>query len=160
MIDPERNALYEAIARRFGMTAEEIGKFVKAIVCFELDPIIAEGEPFMFNDPRTTAFDDANFYALNDRVPKPDDDVDLMESLKQWQKDSVAMRRLCEHHGDELTFETVARIFLQNAAWVEFWAVRHPLGETRERYSALARAAEPDTAEMLEMQARMARRSA
>jgi len=153
-LDEERRQrlleLYQDIAKRFGMSLIDVDRVTRAIVLMELDPIMAEGEPFMFKSQEARQpIGDGPYYifwTLNERVPRPDDNVDLKVALKEFKRDCGVINDLLEFHAAELSFEMVARIHVQSLQWMEFWSRRHPDAERRAAYAAVIERAEPETA--------------
>lgn len=97
---PSDREVIEDLSRRYGLSINLIVALVRAELIAEIDPIEPTGEVFLFQSQRDRheAFGDRagdfNFYSFNTSIPEPDDNVDLLVALKEFNRDIEHMRRL------------------------------------------------------------------
>jgi hypothetical protein len=119
--------LFEAVKRETGATIKEICAVGRAIILSDLDPIKAEGEPFIWPKPP-----EPDFWWINPSVPAPDANVCVIEALNHWMTDTDACKRVLDV--DDSTEATV-RVLRNTISWLRFWSVRARTVELRGWYA-------------------------
>jgi hypothetical protein len=97
-------------------------QMMREIILNAIDPIIALGEPFRFEEREPNEIGE---------VPKPWAQVDLAEAWDVAQVDAEACRVLLE---EDYSVEAALSVYRNTIGWLRFWSVRFPNGEWRERF--------------------------
>jgi hypothetical protein len=97
-------------------------QMAREIILNAIDPIIALGEPFRFEEREPNKIGE---------VPKPWAQVDLAEAWEVAQVDAEACRVLLE---EGHSIETTLSVYRNTIGWLRFWSVRCPNREWRERF--------------------------
>jgi hypothetical protein len=100
-------------------------QMAREIILNAIDPIIALGEPFRFEEREPD-----DFYISND-VPEPCAQVDLALAWQVAQLDARACGLLLE---EDYSLEAALEVFRNTIAWLRFWSMRFPNVEWRERF--------------------------
>ena len=100
-------------------------QMAREIILNAIDPIIALGPPFRFEEREPN-----DFYISID-VPHPSAKVDLAQAWQVAQLDARACQLTLEH---DHSFEATLRVYRNNLSWLRFWSVRFPDAEWRQRF--------------------------
>jgi hypothetical protein len=100
-------------------------QMAREIILNAIDPIIALGAPFRFEEREPD-----DFYISID-VPAPWAQVDLAVAWEVAQQDAMACQLTLQH---DHSLEATLRVYRNNLSWLRFWCVRFPNGEWRERF--------------------------
>jgi hypothetical protein len=100
-------------------------QMAREIILNAIDPIIALGEPFRFEER-----DPDDFYISID-VPGPCAQVDLGKAWQVARLDAEACRLTLEH---DHSLEATLRVYRNTIGWLRFWSVRWPNAEWRKRF--------------------------
>lgn len=126
-------ARLEQLSQKVDMSIVEIADLASKIVSVQIDPVQATGGPFVFKNRRLNCEESVlDPLWINDEVPAPDADVDLLDAMDEFKRDVVRAAELLE---DKLTLDESWRINKNQRDWFRFWAARHPIPEVRERFS-------------------------
>jgi hypothetical protein len=115
--------------------------FARMIAQHWIDPLPLRelGEPFDFKREKWRVFDNCDFTFLNSEVPLPNADVDLLQALKEFERDvehseqAFDWARRDPQKRRELSKEKLCRIICVLWDWHRFWAYRHPDPEIRRK---------------------------
>jgi hypothetical protein len=122
----------ERLSQQVDMSIVELAEIASKIVSVRIDPIEPTGEPFVFQNRRPNCqacFDDPLW--INEEVPLPDADVDLIDALEEYKRDAVRAAVLLE---SKPGIEQLLRIHQNQLDWFGFWAASHPVPEMRETF--------------------------
>jgi hypothetical protein len=97
----------------------------REIILNAIDPIIALGDPFRFEEREPD-----DFYISID-VPEPWAQVDLAKAWEVARLDAEACRLVLEQ---DHSLEATLRVYRNTIGWLRFWSVRWPNTEWRERF--------------------------
>jgi hypothetical protein len=100
-------------------------QMAREIILNAIDPIIALGLPFRFEEREPN-----DFYISID-VPDSCAQVDLAQAWEVAQQDAKACQLTLEH---DHSFEATMRVYRNTIGWLRFWSVRCPNAEWRERF--------------------------
>jgi hypothetical protein len=100
-------------------------QMAREIILNAIDPIIALGDPFRFEEREPD-----DFYISID-VPGPCDQVDLAKALEVAQLDAKACQLTLE---EDHSLEATLRVYCNTISWLRFLSVRFPNAEWRERF--------------------------
>ncbi len=152
---PEQLEAFRRIARQHCMRISDVAKMAHTAIVQRLDPIKDHsGDEFIFHRPR---FEDMDLLFFNPVVPEPEAKVDLFEAKSQSRRDLRSCQRLLDGDRGELTLEELCRIHRSFVGWAQFWAIRDPLPEMREKFR---QAADQGAAELAQIQEKIAKKIA
>jgi hypothetical protein len=100
-------------------------QMAREIILGAIDPIIALGDPFRFEEREPD-----DFYISID-VPEPWAQVDLARAWEVARLDAEACRLVLEH---DHSLEATLRVYRNTIGWLRFWSNRWPNLEWRERF--------------------------
>ena len=120
--------LWEAVKFETGATIRKICAAARELIMEDLDPIKAEGDPFIW--PRSND-DGCGFCWISSVVPAPDANVCVIEALNHWMNDTRACQHVLEN--DDSIGATV-KVLKNTISWLKFWHVRARTPELRGWY--------------------------
>jgi hypothetical protein len=100
-------------------------QLMREIILGAIDPIIASGPPFRFEER------EPNQFYISIDVPGPCAQVDLGEAWEVARLDAEACRVTLEY---DHSLEGTMRAYANTIAWLRFWSIRFPHAEQRERF--------------------------
>jgi len=131
--------LIEAVKFMWGISVREVCEMARGIILREMDPIEADGEPFVF--PTGSRCDSW----ISPEVPEFNAKVDLLEAWAVAERDASACRQVLEHNH---SMGATIRVYVNSIKWMRFWSVRFPDAEWRARFAQELEAREAGLAEL------------
>lgn len=126
------------LARLYSMSIVEVADLARAFALAEIDPLKEpKGEAFVFQRqrPRPGPFgsreEDFDFNWINQKVPEPDANVDLLIAFDEFRRDSDRCANLLAENAEALSIERLVAISTNRLMWARFLAVRHPSATLR-----------------------------
>jgi len=129
----EYETILQSLSRQHGMSIVEIADLARMFASMEIDPLEEKGKVFVFDrNPRTAPIDLDDFSSFSTSVPPPDANVNLFEAMAECRRDAENCQWALNH---DLSLEHLRAISLNQLAWQQFWAVRHPNPAMRELFA-------------------------
>ena len=138
----------ERLSQKVDIPIWELAEMASIIASKQIDPIEATGAPFLFQNRRPNC--EAILLDplwINEEVPAPDADVDLIDAFEEWKRDAERAAEVLE---GKPPLAKVLAIHQNHRDWFRFWAVRCPVAEAREVFARCLAEREAAMARLLE----------
>lgn len=123
----------DRLSQKVDIPIWELAEMASIIASAQIDPIEATGAPFVFQNRRLNC--EAVLLDplwINEEVPQPDADVDLIDAFEEWKRDAERAAKVLD---GKPPLAKVLAIHQNHRDWFRFWAVRYPVPEAREMFA-------------------------